>query len=57
MSVTKETLQEFLVRETGGRVVTEVLYPQAAVAVSCVRCGDEIGQMLVEIFGIWPSRS
>ena len=57
MSVLKESLQEFLVRETGGRVVIEVLYPQAAVAVPCVRCEDELGQMLVEIFGIWPSES
>ena len=57
MTTTKESLQEFLVRETGGRVVIEVLYPQAAVAVPCVRCEDELGQMLEEIFGIWPSRS
>ena len=52
-----ETLEEFLVRETGGRVVIEVLYPQAVVAVPCVRCEDELGQMLCEIFGIWPSQS
>ena len=57
MSHTKESLQDFLVRETGGRVVIEVLYPQAEVAVPCVRCEDELGQMLVEIFGIWPSES
>ena len=57
MTTTKESLQEFLVRETGGRVVIEVLYPQAAVAAPCVRCEDEIGQMLCEIFGIWPSES
>lgn len=57
MTTTKESLQEFLVRETGGRVVIEVLYPQAAVAAPCVRCEDEIGRMLVEIFGIWPSDS
>jgi hypothetical protein len=54
VSGTKETLQEFLVRETGGRVVIEVLYPQAGVKVPCLRCEDELGQMIAEIFGRWP---
>ena len=57
MTTTKESLREFLVRETGGRVVIEVLYPQAAVTAPCVRREDEIGQMLEEIFGIWPGMS
>ena len=57
MSGTKESFRDFLVRETGGRVVIEVLYPQAGVAVPCVRCEDELGQMLCEIFGIWPGMS
>ena len=57
MTTTKESLQEFLVRETGGRVVIEVLYPIRPAPMPCLRCEDEIGQMLVEIFGIWPSRS
>lgn len=57
VSHTEESFRDFLVRETGGRSVIEVLYPQAAVAVPCVRCEDEIGRMLCEIFGIWPSES
>ena len=57
MSHTKESLQEFLVRETGGRVVIEVLYPLAVVPTPCPRCEDEAAGELAEIFGIWPSES
>ena len=57
MSHTKESLQEFLVRETGGRVVIEVLYPIRPAPTPCLRCEDELGQMLEEIFWIWPSDS
>lgn len=52
-----ETLEQFLVRETGGRSVIEVLYPQRGVEVPCLRCASEIGQVLIEIFGRWPGMS
>ena len=54
---TKESLQDFLVRETGGRVVIEVLYPQAEVPVPCLRCESELGEMIYEISGQWPGMS
>ncbi len=57
MSHTKESLQEFLVRETGGRVVIEVLYPIRPAPPPCPRCEDEAAEALAEIFGIWPSES
>ncbi len=52
-----ETIEAFLVRRTGGRVVIDVLYPLAVVPAGCPTCADEVEDMLFEVFGIWPSES
>ncbi len=54
MSVVRDTMEGFLVRATGGRVVIDVLYPLAVVPTGC---SCEVEDMLFEVFGIWPSVS
>lgn len=50
-------VRDYLVKETGGKKLIEVLYPMPDEAWKCARNAPtcDLGLLLVEIFGRWPS--